>query len=51
MTDVRREQAAIRRRILLVLAERRAAGRRHQAERLPFAQASISSTTRMPTDS
>jgi hypothetical protein len=51
VTDVRREQAAIRRRILLVLAERRAAGVPRQSERVPLAQASISSTTRMPTDS
>jgi hypothetical protein len=48
VTDVRREQRAIRRRILLVLAQRRAAV---QGAREPLAQASISSTARMPTDS
>lgn len=48
MTDVRREQRAIRRRILAVLAQRRAM---RQPVRSPLAQASISRTVRIPTDS
>ena len=48
MIDVRREQRAVRRRILQVLTQRRLS---RQPTRSPLAQASISSTGRIPTDS
>ena len=49
MTDLRREQRAARRRILRVLAQRRATRQPSTGTRLT--QASIVSTGRMPTDS
>ena len=54
MTDVRREERAARRRTLRLLTEGRIAKigwMLGQPARSPLAQASISSTARIPTDS